>query len=236
MRRDTLRAVLWGLVAGVVFALFTSGCGAPSAPLCEDPLPESSITVGIVDGELSEDRRSSVLVSMPTGWCSGTIVGPHTVLTAGHCNQDSYRVVVEGVDIFEVYDDKTHPDYIFPQSDLHLLYTVAVLPEPYATIGLPDGASCSVLLAQGYGIGSEGALHERVVIESSRQFGIIRTSPATCNGDSGGGLYGWTDQGWVLVGVTSFGTARPPDCDISLPGFVDLQEPINADWIEENTL
>ncbi len=233
---DFLKAVGYTFLFSAVVLLCISfvGCGEPYAPLCEPPAT-SSVSPTIVNGEPSTDRRSTVLVYMPTGWCSGTIVGPHSVLTAAHCKTPPFTIEAQGIGQWTTEESLRHPDYAFPQHDMRLLYFDEVLPEPYAMIGLRAGVTCSSLLAQGYGRGSNGALHERVVIESSRQFGILRTSPATCPGDSGGPLWGMnTISGGppVLVGVTSFGTAD--ECTISRPGFVDLQQDMNAFWVRDN--
>jgi len=232
------------ITGAVSFALFLafgfwlaglSGCngGAPGGPLCEDLVNPAEPS--IVDGELSTDRRSTVQVFLHPGGCSGTIVGAHTVLTAAHCARDINSIMVEGDAFYRADSGLTHPDYSFPSHDLHLLYFDDTLPEPYATIGLAAGVECYSLLAQGYGIDSGGALHEREIFELNREFGILFTTPATCNGDSGGPAYGETDEGMVQVGVTSFGTTGPTNCRTSRPGFVDLQDPRNGNWVRENT-
>jgi hypothetical protein len=188
-----------------------------------------SIEVAIVNGEPSVDRRSTAYVQ-GEGFCSGTVVGPHTVLTAAHCVMTD--VLIEDVAWYDVVDTLEHPDYDFPVSDLRLLFVEETLPEPYATIGLPG--ECYGLVAQGYGFGSNGELNERVVNEVGRSHGFINTDEGVCNGDSGGPLYALTEDGPVLVGVTSWGTSEPNVCIGGTNGFTDLTLPANTEWVLEN--
>jgi len=214
----------------VTLVLIMAGCGSPVPPLCQAPDVGAS-EQAIVNGTPSVDRRGTVYVSTATGYCSGTIVGPHTVLTAGHCT-DPQDFRVDGVAWFEVNQHITHPEYTFPRSDLQVIHTFDVLPEPYVSVGL--NGECSSLLAQGYGIGSGGELHERTVVERDRHYGVIETGEGICNGDSGGPLYARNKDGYTLVGVASFGTSEPGVCLGGMNGFVDLTLPVNADWILEN--
>lgn len=214
----------------ITLLLIMAGCGSPVAPLCQAPdvAPPSQY---IVNGSPSTDRRSTVYVATADGYCSGTIIGPHTVLTAAHCTNPT-DIMVEGVAWFDVNQHVTHPDYSFPKHDLQVVRSLQLLPGPYATIGLPDGAECFGLLVQGYGVGSNGALHEREVYELSRDYGIVVASEGICNGDSGGPLYGQLAAGGTtLVGVSSYGTNTPNVCLGGTTGFVDLTVPDNFDWV-----
>jgi len=213
-----------------VFLLAMMGCGSPVAPLCQAP-DVASTSQYIVNGTPSVDRRSTAYVQ-GAGSCSGTVVGPHTVLSAAHC-QGMTDVLVEGVAWYDVVEELVHEDYIFPYRDLAMFYVEEVLPEPYAAVGLPG--ECSALVVQGYGVGSGGKLHERVVNETDRAGGFILTDEGICNGDSGGPVYAITESGPVLVGVTSWGTSEPNVCIGGTNGFTDLTLPVNAEWVQEHT-
>ena len=210
-----------------------SGCGGGPhdlGPLCEAPEIAASSQY-IVNGSPSTDRRATVKVVSDSGWCSGTIVGPHTVLTAAHC--EGTVVFFEDGTRIEVGDGLRHPNYAFPHSDLYLLYSEVTFPEPYASLG--DHSECVSLLAQGYGIGSNHELHEREVEHVYRDGQSIYGSESICNGDSGGPLYALDSDGaYTLVGVSSFGLNEPYECTGGAVGFVDLTLNDHITWIEEH--
>ena len=219
------RLLLWAVVAALVIHLLLPGCGEPYEPMCSAGEQQY-----IIDGEPSVDRRSTVYVQTVKGMCTGTIVGPHTVLTAAHCDGVT-DISVDQVGWFEAVDELQHPEYNFPRHDLLLAYFDEPLPGPYAELGtLP--LSCSVLIAQGYGQGSGGELHERTVVDHTRTAGTIFAGESTCYGDSGGGLWAAGFHGDVLVGVASFGLNG--DCIGGVNGWVDLTTDGHPEWLAEN--
>lgn len=222
MRDDRLAPWLFwlgvGFVVGCLSVLF-SGCAPEGEPVCR-----GSNTAYIIGGVPSQFDRSTVLVYDDQGlFCSGTIVGEHTVLTAAHC------AMLDTVDGKKASELVVHPLYSFPNSDLALLFFDEPFDKPPATLGsFPE---CTSLVAQGYGRDRPRELYERVVVEHFRLGGIIYTGEGTCQGDSGGPLWATDGVTYTQVGVASFGYNT--DCT-GTAGFVDLEEPVNWDWLQDN--
>jgi hypothetical protein len=168
-------------------------------------------------------------VQSARGYCSATIIGPHTAISAGHCGTIE-DLLVEGVAWFDVQENVLHPDFAFPSNDLRILHTEEVLPEPYAPLAT-DEVVCSSTIAQGYGYGGGGALHEREVFEAGHLLDQIFASTAIAPGDSGGALYAITADGPVLLGVSSWGWGVKPNYEGGT-GFISV--PFHYDWIQEN--
>ena len=224
---------IFGVPAVMFIIAMLTGCGGGKVsyePICRQG-PVAGAPAYIVDGVPSTDRRATVKVILGGGYCSGTIVGPHTVLTAGHCRNPEV-VAVENDAAYLVRENIEHPAYNGNvRTDLRLVYTFEELPGPYAELAGP-GLVCEQLVAQGYGFGSDGALHERNVETVVRYDEVIIGTESICNGDSGGPLYALRADGtYVLVGVSSFGSGEPRVCDGPV-GFMNLL--VLGSWVEEN--
>ncbi len=172
------------------------------------------------------DRHSA------TAWCSGTLIGCRTFLTAAHCiekdpNPTNYKVFFQSGGIFDVKEIRYQKDkYNFPDADVAVLKLaqpvekIAPLPINKAakpldnTTGLIVGFGRTGGLNYDYGIKRLGSVKTArctgsysnttlVCWNYDAQVGPPGEDSNTCNGDSGGGLY--IGRKLIVAGVTSGG-------------------------------
>jgi trypsin len=190
----------------------------------------------IVGGIATADYRDCVAIGTADDWCcTGTLVAPNVVVTAGHC----YPVCVERVfvgdnveqleagTVIEVADAVRHPEYDTPNltHDLTVLILAndaEVTPRPIADEDALEAAQ-TVRLA-GYGntdVDSSGGYGIRRMVDvplasNDPKYGadaeteFVAGAPFldrdSCNGDSGGPAYVLSGDHWHLVGATSRAT------------------------------
>jgi len=173
----------------------------------------------IIGGIESTNRRATAKVYFGQSYCSGVVLSPHTVLTAGHCGYGAntvHEVRILGGDpgpagAYHSTRKLVHPDYLryvadptlleARKADLMLLYMDDPLPGPYIpltrlyTSALSEG--CWGMIAQGYGRAEDelpsGKLREAqyLITQETDKYIISRLTDAgkICFGDSGGPLY-----------------------------------------------
>jgi len=246
---DEARAILLRTAEPMV-AKGRRGLGSASAPgpqadsIFSDPvfiknamklIPDRERIVG---GIPTFAFRDCVAVGSDTGWCcTGTIVAPNVVVTAGHCvvGRCCSRVFVgddvddlTAGDVIQVSRAVPHPDYRPPDPThdiavLILAEDAACTPRGIAQASMMKSAT-SVRLA-GFGntdVFSSGGYGIRRMVDvpiasNDPRYGA---DPATefvagapfldrdsCNGDSGGPAYVRSRRKWYLAGATSRATA-----------------------------
>ena len=199
----------------------------------------SSKLATIIGGEPSTDRRATALVLIGSSrYCSGTVVGKRTVLTAGHCEGPEMSVRI-GAQTFAAAGIHPHPNYSgnWPYNDLMLLTFEQDLPGPYVGMFYEAGTEgCTELLAQGWG---EDNLPGPIQLNESR-YSVVKEDAMVlytkqikpggiCFGDSGGPLYAVVDGELQLAGVTS--TTYTQDC---LVGGDHVNLRFYKPWLEAN--
>lgn len=212
----------------------------------------------IVGGQDTAGFADCVAIGSPDGWCcTGAVIAPSVVVTAGHCHAgDCASRVFVGNDVrgpgreVAVRAAVSHPGYQPPREQDDL--TILLLAEPAGVkpvrLATPDALIKRVSVRiVGFGNtnndGTTGFGRKREVDVAMAGwqpwFGADQKTEFTagepfsdrdsCTGDSGGPAYAWTGGGWALVGATSRATrSSVRNCgDGGIYTFV----PVYRDWV-----
>jgi len=160
-------------------------------------------------------------------FCTATLIGPRTVLTAAHCLDDVDASAFEFLTgpnsdtptaRFKASGGKQHPQWNSAkiENDIALVFLAedaSVDPLPTAT-ALPSDVIGQKLRFVGYGVtngtsqtgfGLKREVYVTVRELSDTQIKYSDKGKNTCNGDSGGPAFLQVGGRWQIVGVTSFG-------------------------------
>jgi secreted trypsin-like serine protease len=200
---------------------------------CVNGVPTALSRRPIINGQVDEEHSAVVaLTAWGEQFCTGTVIAPRAILTAGHCVEESginprdmkafFGTTVGGAGSqVSVTAAKVHPQY-YIRGDGAPMYDVAVLtlaqdapvtPMKWQRTPLSD-LSGSLVTLVGYGVTNAqrqtGNGTRRVVDESVMQMDEMFIyygggASGTCQGDSGGPMFLDVDGTLVLVGITSWG-------------------------------
>lgn len=239
---------------------------AGQARRTRDDIPELEDERGrIVNGAATiEFAGVGALVKGTSGptagsWCTGTLVGCQTFLTANHCVADdrtaaNYQVYFQHAGFVGIeHISPPHREYAFPHADLAVLRLAqpveglpvtginrAVVPDQ--TPGTLVGFGRTGGLAQDYGVKRRGSVKTAkcdrregslLCWDFQDPLNVPGANSNTCNADSGGPLFVQetaTSPTRVIAGVTSGGTRR--DCLVGDHSYdVDVRQ--FSSWIAE---
>jgi V8-like Glu-specific endopeptidase len=256
-----------GLIAGA--AAFQAGCDDEPFEIVDiDVPPDRPGFTGITNGTATnwEIWRGVVAVYTTMGQygslCTGTLIDPQVVLTAGHCvyypsdglnslNNPGSVQILGGANIntgayllSDVSAVVKHPQWngtLDGGTDLALIKTSsAITMVPYYGVrsgNYPSVGSSGVIV--GYGnntTGSGSGVHRwgnTTLLEVYSNLIELGSPSGTCQGDSGGPLF--TDVGgqYVVTGVTSFGDSYT--CDPN-QGSWSVTVQTYRPWIEDQVI
>lgn len=219
-----LRIATNRLAALLLLAVASVGCQAA------DDLVVGASNQAIVNGEASDDDQVVALVYHGKQFCSGTIVGKRTVVTAAHCLPPNVDIPLLAIEVFfgsdvasgdgtfhRVVDGIANPAWNLDVvagdvGVLALAEDAPVAPMPMAYLDVSAaGMVGSEARAVGFGITEaegEGNGQRRTGMLMVERYDasslFLNPGPsATCNGDSGGALIVVQDGVEVLGGIHS---------------------------------
>jgi Trypsin/Bacterial pre-peptidase C-terminal domain len=120
-------------------------------------------------------------------WCSGTLIGCQTFLTASHCVEglgpQSFRVFLPHAGFFTVTSIAMHPDFDFPNADVAVLKLATAVngipPTPINTTGAPPPGTPAIIA--GYGRSGDPNFDYGL-----KRFGAVTTASCDSSVPNGG--------------------------------------------------
>ena len=214
------------VLVALAVVLTLGGCAAETSS-SEDG-PTGTTTEAITNG--TDDDADPAAVALLIGgklFCTGVLVTPTVIATAGHCiDPTPPEQVYFGTDpgakkkgtLIAVSDSKVHPDFDADSlvNDIGLIGLASKAPVAPVNIFTGDfdasfkGLAVRLVGFGATGIGQDGNLRKRsgnTTIDSfgDDDFRFHPTPSQTCNGDSGGPAFATVDGKEVVIGLASSG-------------------------------
>ena len=232
---------------------------APVACSASAPAPvasEEEVTAGrqrspIVNGQATSDYpQAGALLIQGQAFCTGTLIGPRTVLTAGHCvkgqdaSQMSFGIGASQYQLdteIPVVAAEAHPQFDMQQlvNDVAVVTLGQDAPLDPITLNpsMDDSWVGTSVKLVGYGV-DDGAAQSNAGIKREVDVTIDQVDPTTlhyttkqgksaCNGDSGGPAFATVGGQLVVAGVTSYGdqTCQQFGVYTRVDAYLDFIEP-----------
>jgi hypothetical protein len=217
-------------LAWVVAAVACAGTCLGCSDRAPEPVARSSSAITGGSSDTGDQAMVAIVGASGTTACSGTLVTPHLVLTAGHCTTPD---ILEGgsvvlgasltspVATIPIAKAVPHPQFDLATltNDVALLVLASAAPATPVPLGASAPGVGSTVRIVGWGLTGEdaGDMGEKrqgtstVTAVDATTFGVASTPSQPCAGDSGGPALATAGGVEAVVGVTSHGDVACAD-------------------------
>jgi len=215
--------------AALALTILTSACTAQDELGANTAALVGGAPTALFPEVVAIGARPTVCTARLDSACTGTLIGPRSVLTAAHCMSTGELSVFVGSDVSvggelrHVVASAVHPDYDEETHDADLAVITLdrpapMAPMPFATAPLDGSAVGMLVTVVGFGTEKDSAPtgikrvgESRIRSVEGATFESEEAPAMSCRGDSGGPLLRAKNGGFELMGLTASGDVKCED-------------------------